>query len=158
MSKQNKKANVASRNPAVYINSKFWNDYNEYANPTDKKKDKNLLFQRMVDLFMFSLVHGFKEGLREKLSPKSGGTKDIFKWSNFKEEDEVLIKAIAILDTSGKGKEEQPEIINSKKRLLEIAQEYSNGGFLDLMKKLKIDPDFEANVINLLTKDFEENS
>jgi hypothetical protein len=151
MSKQIKSQNE-SRNPSVMINTKFWAKYDQIANPQGSEKNKqNFLFQRMVDLFMLSLVHGFKEGLKASLP---SAKKDIFRWSNFKESDEIIINAISILDTTTDTKSD-PKIINSKVARLKIIQEYANGGFLDLIKKLEDGPDFEANFITLLTDELE---
>ena len=155
MSKQNTKEKITkSRNPPVHINERFNKRYNIYSNPQYKgeKNEKNLLyFSRMVDLFMLAAVHGFKERLRvpfEKLKEKQ----DIFKWSNFKDEDLTIIKSIALLEIV-KDKNEDPNIINNKSEIIDIIQEYANGGFQDLIEKLENNPDFEGNFISLLLKD-----
>ncbi|MBT4110875.1 hypothetical protein HOE37_03395 [Candidatus Woesearchaeota archaeon] len=140
-----------SRNPPIHINEKFNMRYSLYSNPQHKRNtdEKELLFfSRMVDLFMLATIHGFKEGLRIPFEKPSEKT-DIFKWSNFKDEDLTIIKSIGLLELIRIGNED-PNIINDKSRMVEIIQEYANGGFQDLMEILEENPDFEGNFISLI--------
>lgn len=155
MSNQIETPNIdESRNPPIMVNLEYKNNYIEYANPQNKEgvdKEK-VFFSRMVDLFMFALVHGFKEGLRKPLTKEKY---DIFKWSNFKEGDIILIKAVCLLDKNREG-QSYPDIINSKSDMVTIIQEYANGGFEDLIFKLQESLDTERNVMDLLVEELEK--
>jgi len=129
------------------------NKYNLYANPQDKNPEQKekIYFDRMVDLFMLAVVHGFKLGIRKPLK----NSKDIFKWSNFDEPDRLIIQGIALLDNNKEGID-NPDILNSKSEILQIVQEYANAGFDDLMVNLEASTDFERNFMYLLTDELEE--
>lgn len=144
------------RNPAINIDLKFDKKYGELANPQSKSgKDKEkVLFERMVDLFMFALIHGFKKNLHKPITGSS--KKDIFKWSNFKEEDKVIIRSICLLHNL-KHKKEDPTILQSKSDMIEIIESYANGGFHDFVSKIDM-PDFEGNLIELLASEMEDSS
>lgn len=144
-----------SRNPPIYVDIKHKGRYDEYSNPQSKDSSKEkIFFSRMVDLFLLAAVHGFKEDLRKPLD--SGEKKqELFKWSTFKEGDLVLIKTIALLEVN-KNKGSNPEVIKSKVDMINIIQEYANGGFDSLMKKLEESPDTEKNYMELLVEEFED--
>jgi len=150
---KNKVKKEDSRNPPIMIDVKFNEKYNSYANPQrkDSEKKKEVFFARMVDLFMLAMIHGFKTDFSKPLGKKT----DIFKWSNFKEEDILLIKSICLLETN-KNHDNGPDIINSKSEMVKIIQEFANGGFSDLMEKFEESPDLEANFMNLLVTELEE--
>ena len=102
---------------------------------------------------MYALVHGFKLGFNKPFKDKDKKT-DIFKWSNFKDEDIVLIRSICLLHRVNKGNDD-PNIINSKSEMVRIIEIYANGGLQDLLSKIDM-PDFETNVVDLLANEFEK--
>ena len=81
------------------------------------------------DHFLFVMAWGFKRGIYEPLSQK----KDIiFKTSYFNEEDEVLLKAVAI-----QHEKESLEILDNIDEVYKIAESYANAGIKLIDKKRK---------------------
>lgn len=93
-----------------------------------------------------------KKGLKKPLTSKK---EPIFHWSNLKETDITLIKAISLLDMN-KDIESGPEIITSNLNMINIAEQYANGGFENLIENIEETIDSERHLITLIAKEFEK--
>lgn len=144
------------RNPQVFVLDEDFKIYDLHANLQSKmfKKENRpeLYFSRMVDLFMFAMIHGYNNNLR---MPLDGKKVRLFDWSNLKEEvDEAIIKSIALLDSKKQGKDEAI-ILLSKNEMIQIAEEYANGGLHDFIKAVG-GTDYETDIITLLSTMLDE--
>jgi len=132
-----------SDNPSVHISTRYKEIY--YDRFTDLKKEK--LFDRMIDLFLLAASIGYVKNkykpvvIRESDSP--------FKWSNFCASDVTLIKSISLLHN---GKE--PQVLLDKEKMMNIIENYANGGIEDVCKLL----DKEGSKVNNLLELLNENS
>lgn len=146
----------AAKDPAVQISIEFHGAYTRLANvqTKDKVEGQEQNFLRMVDLFMLAAVHGHKGTGKKPLTDSK--RVEIFREHNFSADDKVIIKAIALLEESKK-KNPNPDIINSPSAMVEIMEEYANGGFQDLLKKIDSSPDFEANYVRLLAQELQKD-
>jgi arginyl-tRNA synthetase len=92
------------------------------------KLEKELQIKKMnkKDLFMFALSTGFKNGIKLTL-----GKKQEFFWANnLRDEDEIIIKSIALNVTKNF------DILQNHEELVKTVQEYAHGGIQIIKEKL----------------------
>ena len=133
---------MSNKNPIVNIDKNKWPYYKKYASPSTKKEERPL-FSRMIDLFLFAAVYGFKHCKPQKISPKPERP---FRWSNFNDDDSTLIKAIALNVTK------DAEVILNKEKMLRIVEEYANGGIDELISIIEEPGDKEVHILKLLSE------
>lgn len=103
----------------IYIEEKDKEDYDRIA---ETKPFKNL---GLKEIFILALALGYKKGVRLPLKHK----KDIIREEYLSDEDRSIINAIAIAETGNF------EILEDKKEVYKIVEEYANTGFTILKKK-----------------------
>lgn len=94
------------------------------------KQDEEEKERLKKDQFIFAMAFGFKHGRRVPLKTKEW----FFRTSSLKEDDEMLIDALALAETK------KPEILINKKEVYKIAQEYAKGGIEQLNMELESIP------------------
>lgn len=94
----------------------------------DKLLDENGLFEHLENRipYMLALTRGFQEGVRLDLEEEK--TEGFILVKTLKERDKALIKTIAISE------EEDLSVLNNKKKVFRIADEYAAGG-IQLLKE-----------------------
>lgn len=79
-------------------------------------------FTRKSDVFLTAACVGYKNGNREPLESRA----DLIKWANLKGEGKILLRALGLVEAGDR------EVLAENKKLVEIAEEYANGGINDL--------------------------
>ena len=102
-----------------------------------------LPFESMKNIFMLSIFIGYNE---EKRIPLGKDKEMIFAWAQFSPEEDVpLLRALALAET------EDVEILTDQDRILTIAEEYANGGIIEIQKQVEDMPgDRVTNLVHLL--------
>ncbi len=100
-------------------------------------------FESMKNIFMLAIFIGYNE---EKRIPLGKDKELIFAWAQFSHEDDVpLLRALALAET------EDVEVLMDQDRILTIAEEYANGGIIEIRKQVEDMPgDRITNLVDLL--------
>lgn len=100
-------------------------------------------FDSMKNIFMLAIFIGYNE---EKRVPLGKDKELIFAWAQFSHEDDVpLLRALALAET------EDVEVLMDQDRILTIAEEYANGGIIEIQKQIEDMPgDRITNLVDLL--------
>ena len=132
----------------IFIDRSHHSTYQELAkrpekeNP-DEEKDSPP-FESMKTLFMLATFIGYKNKKRVPLENKV----DIFTWQVLSADEEYvsLIYALAITETNG------VEVLTDRSKILTIAEEYANGGILQIEEEVKEMPGEKIdNLLDLLS-------
>ncbi len=100
-------------------------------------------FESMKNVFMLAIFIGYNE---EKRIPLGKDKEMIFAWTHFSPEEDVpLLRALALAET------EDVEVLTDQNRILTIAEEYANGGIIEIQKQVEDMPgDRITNLVDLL--------
>jgi dnd system-associated protein 4 len=100
-------------------------------------------FESMKNVFMLAIFIGYNE---EKRIPLGTDKEMIFAWARFSPEEDVpLLRALALSET------ENVEVLTDQDRILTIAEEYANGGIIEIRKQVEDMPgDRITNLVDLL--------
>ena len=100
-------------------------------------------FESMKNIFMLATFIGYNE---EKRIPLGKDKELIFAWARFSPEEDVpLLRALALAET------EDVEVLTDQNRILTIAEEYANGGIIEIQKEVEDMPgDRITNLVDLL--------
>ena len=100
-------------------------------------------FESMKNIFMLAIFIGYNE---EKRIPLGKDKEMIFAWARFSPEEDVpLLRALALSET------EDIEVLTDQDRILTIAEEYANGGIIEIQKQVEDMPgDRITNLVDLL--------
>lgn len=100
-------------------------------------------FESMKNIFMLSTFIGYNE---KKRIPLGKDKEMIFAWARFSPEEDVpLLRALALSET------EDIEVLTDQDRILTIAEEYANGGIIEIQKQVEDMPgDRITNLVDLL--------
>ena len=104
----------------IYIDNDDRSIYDKLEKELDIKKINK------KDLFMFALSTGFKNGVKPVLAKKQ----EFFWANNLRDEDEIIIKSIALNATKNF------DILQNHEELVKIVQEYAHGGIQIIKEKL----------------------
>jgi dnd system-associated protein 4 len=93
------------------------------------QENSNSPFQdtELTKIFLFAMAYGTKKAGR---TPISGDTHALFNRSSLSEDDQWIIKSIAVKE------ERTTEVLKDEKQVFKIAQEYANGGIDELHGKV----------------------
>ena len=100
-------------------------------------------FESMKNIFMLSIFIGYNE---KKRIPLGKDKELIFAWARFSPEEDVpLLRALALAET------EDVEVLADQDQILTIAEEYANGGIIEIQKQVEDMPgDRITNLVDLL--------
>ena len=100
-------------------------------------------FESMKNIFMLSIFIGYNE---KKRIPLGKDKEIIFAWARFSPEEDVpLLRALALAET------EDVEVLTDQDQILTIAEEYANGGIIEIQKQVEDMPgDRITNLVDLL--------
>ena len=125
----------------IYINDSHHEIYKDLIT---EKKDSPQPFKTMKDLFLFATLVGYRCGERIILEKEIG----IFTWAQFSAQEEVpVLRALAIAETG------DVDVLANQDELLTIAEEYANGGIVEIQEQVAEMPGNRiANLVGLLQK------
>ncbi len=118
-----------------------------YIALTKSREDENHQdlspFESMKNVFMLATFIGYQ---KKKRVPLGKDKELIFAWARFSPEEDVpLLRALALTET------EDVEILTDQDRILTIAEEYANGGIIEIQKQVEDMPgDRVTNLVHLL--------
>ena len=125
----------------IYINESHHGLYKELTT-----EEEGLLepFKTMKDLFLFATLVGYRCGERMPLGKGVG----IFSWAQFSAQEDVpVLRSLAIAETG------DVTVLASRDELLTIAEEYANGGIVEIREQVAEMPGNRiANLVGLLQK------
>ena len=131
----------------IFIDRSYHLTYQELAKRPDKEnsdEEKDIPpFESMKNLFMLATFIGYKNKKRVPLENRV----DIFSWQVLATDEEYvsLLYALAVTETNG------VEVLANRNEILSIAEEYANGGILQIEKEVKEMPgDKIENLLDLL--------
>ena len=137
----------------ISIDESHHSTYQELAKRTDKesseKETDTRPFEYMKNLFMLATFIGFKN---KKRIPLEKGT-SIFNWQAFSTDEVSLLDALAITETNS------VEVLTDQNKILNIAEEYANGGILQIEEEVREMPgDKIDNLLDLLANWIQDDS
>ena len=111
---------------------------------TTEKEGSLQPFKTMKDLFLLATFIGYQRRERITLEKR----KDIFAWAQFSAQEEVpVLQALAIAETG------DVTVLANQDELLTIAEEYANGGIVEIREQVAEMPGNRiANLVGLLQK------
>ena len=131
----------------IFIDRSYHLTYQELAKRPDKEnsdEEKDTPpFESMKNLFMLATFIGYKNKKRVPLENRV----DIFSWQVLATDEEYvsLLYALAVTETNG------VEVLANRNEILSIAEEYANGGILQIEKEVKEMPGEKIdNLLDLL--------
>jgi dnd system-associated protein 4 len=131
----------------ISIDRSHHSTYQELAKRPDKEisdEEKDTPpFESMKNLFMLATFIGYRNQKRVPLENKI----DIFTWQVLATDEEYisLLYALAVTETDG------VEVLTDRNEILNIAEEYANGGILQIEEEVKEMPgDKIENILDLL--------
>ena len=139
----------------IFIDRAHHSTYQELAkrpekeNP-DEEKDTQP-FESMKNLFMLATFIGYNNKKRVPLENKV----DIFSWQVLSSDEEYvsLIYALAVTETK------DVKVLTDRNQILDIAEEYANGGIIQIEEQVKEMPgDKIENLLDLLANWISEDS
>ena len=125
----------------IYINESH---HEIYKDLTAEKEDSPQPFKTMKDLFLCATLVGYQRGERMPLEKGIG----IFAWAQFSAQEDVpVLRALAIAETG------DVNVLANQDELLTIAEEYANGGIVEIQEQVAEMPGSRiANLVGLLQK------
>lgn len=111
---------------------------------TDLTKGENAPFKTMKDLFLMAATVGVQRKLKIPLEKKQG----IFSWSQFSPQDDVPYIHAIILSV-----DEPVETLLDQAKMLDILEQYANGGIDDLSSLLLSSPRPSLTLANKILTD-----
>ena len=118
--------------------------YIALTKPRENENNQDLSpFESMKNIFMLATFIGYNE---EKRTPLGKDKEMIFAWAQFSPEEDVpLLRALALSET------EDIEVLTDQDQILTIAEEYANGGIIEIQKQVEDMPgDRITNLVDLL--------
>ena len=118
-----------------------------YIALTKARENENLQefppFESMKNIFMLAIFIGYNE---KKRIPLGKDKEMIFAWARFSPEEDVpMLRSLALAET------EDVEVLTNQDQILTIAEEYANGGIIEIRKQIEDMPgDRITNLVNLL--------
>ena len=98
-------------------------------------------FESMKNLFLLATFIGYKNKKRVPLEKGRG----IFNWQTFSSDEVSLLFGLAVAETN------HIEVLSDQKQLLKIAEEYANGGIIQIEEEVMEMPgDKIENLLDLL--------
>lgn len=119
---------VTTRTDRVVIDGQFIQIYKAL---TERSSVEDSPFRTLKDVFMMAVCYGFNKGTRE---PPAGGAKHTIRLEVFTEDDQTLLKAIAIATTG------DVEVLMQQSKIVTIAEGYAQTGILDVKRNLLDQP------------------
>ena len=115
-----------------------------YQELTTEKEGLLEPFKTMKDLFLFATLVGYRRGERKSLEKGVG----IFSWAQFSAQEDVpVLRALAIAETG------DVTVLASRDDLLTIAEQYANGGIVEIREQVAEMPGNRiANLVGLLQR------
>ena len=139
----------------ISIDRSHHSTYQELTKRPDKESSKEEKdfppFESMKNLFMLATFIGYKNKKRVPLENKV----DIFSWQVLATDEEYvsLLYALAVTDTNG------VEVLTDRNKILSIAEEYANGGILQIEEEVKEMPGDKIEILlDLLRNLIQEDS
>ena len=131
----------SSQRDRIYINESH---HEIYKDLTTEKEGSLQPFKTMKDLFLFATLVGYQRGERIVLEKGIG----IFTWAQFSAQEDVpILRALAIAETG------DVNVLANQHELLTIAEEYANGGIVEIQEQVAEMPGNRiANLVGLLQK------
>ena len=133
----------------IFIDESHHSTYQFLTSPSDKEKADekkgSIPFDSMKNLFMLATFIGYRNQKRVRLENQ----RDIFTWQTLSTDGEglSLIYALAVAETGN------IEVLTDRNRVLTIAQEYANGGIIQIKKEIEDMPgDKIDNLVDLLVR------
>lgn len=108
-----------TRTDRVYIDESAIEFYRQLKKEGNSEPEQSP-FDTFKDLFMFAVCLGYQNGRRTK--PRKGNNGGEVPTKVFSEDDQAILKAIAIADTGG------VEVLDRLGEIYAIAEEYANTG------------------------------
>lgn len=129
----------------ISIDDSHHSTYQELAKRTDREsteKEQDIRpFESMKNLFLLATFIGYNSDKRLPLKRGTG----IFNWRGFSTDEVSLLDALAVTVTN------EIEVLNDRIRILQIAEEYANGGILQIEEEVRDMPgDRIDNLVDLL--------
>ena len=129
----------------ISIDQSHHSTYQELAKRSDKERSdeekETPPFESMKNLFMLATFIGYRNKKRVPLAKGTG----IFNWQTFSTDEVSLLYALAVTEANG------VEVLTDTSEILSIAEEYANGGILQIEEKVKEMPgDKIENLLDLL--------
>ena len=138
--------NQQSRRPRdrIRIDKIHHPTYVALTKPRENENHQELSpFESMKNIFMLATFIGYNE---EKRVPLEKDKEMIFAWARFSSEEDIpLLRALALTET------ENVEVLTDQNQILTIAEEYANGGVIEIQKQVEDMPgDRITNLVDLL--------
>lgn len=129
----------------ISIDQSHHSTYQELAKRSDQERSNEEKetppFESMKNLFMLATFIGYRNKKRVPLAKGTG----IFNWQTFSTDEVSLLYALAVTEANG------VEVLTDTSEILSIAEEYANGGILQIEEEVKEMPgDKIENLLDLL--------
>ena len=131
----------------IFIDRSHHSTYQELSKRPEKEipsEEKDTPpFESMKNLFMLATFIGYKNKKRVPLENRV----DIFSWQVLATDEDYLslLYALAVTETNG------VEVLTDRNKILSVAEEYANGGILQIEEEVKEMPgDKIENLLDLL--------
>ena len=117
----------SKQNDRIQIDVSHHEIYKDLAKVSGNEGREDLLpFESMKHLFMLATFVGYQEGKRVPLGKRQG----IFGWTQLKDEDVTLLRALALAETGS------VDILTDQGKILHIAEEYANTGIIVIKENI----------------------
>lgn len=130
--------------PHIHVDSSVREKY--LLDLIDKNSGTCFAGQEQAPVYLLAAAMGFRDGIKKKSNKRT----DIRRYQEIRPEYKVLIRAIVLSDTNY-----DYNILSDGKAVLEIIEEYANGGLKILHDKIYskgFDMSIEGEISNILNK------
>ena len=137
----------------IAVDDSHHSTYQELAKKTDREsteKEPDIRpFESMKNLFMLATFIGYNSNKRIPLKKVNR----IFFWRSFSTDEVSLLDALAIAVTN------EVDVLNDRIKILQIAEEYANGGILQIEEEVREMPGARIdNLLDLLAHRIQDDS
>lgn len=132
---------ISTQRDRIYISESH---HGIYKDLTTEKEGSPQPFKTMKDLFLLAALIGYQQ--ERRLTLEQGTV--IFAWAQFSAQEDVpVLRALAIAETG------DVNVLANQNELLTIAEEYANGGIVEIQEQVAQMPGNRiANLVGLLQK------
>ncbi len=137
----------------ISVDESHHSTYQELAKRTDRENTEKGTdirpFENMKNLFMLATFIGYNNDKRIPLEKGIG----IFNWRGFSTDEVSLLDALSIAVTN------EVDVLNDRIKILQIAEEYANGGILQIEEEVCEMPGARiGNLLDLLANCIQHES
>ena len=124
----------------IHIDIAYHQLYHELRK--NREDENHAPFREMKHIFMLAVLIGY---LEEKWVPLEKSQQNIFARTTLKEDDILLLRALAIAKTGN------PKVLTNEKEIQSIAEGYANGGIAVIKQQIEDTPGNRVdNIVDML--------